>query len=142
MLEVLGLKLEHKNFKADLVVDDDIYWAMKGMTIGANTRLEAKAIESLVGLGLDLKFVETNHYENLLHHNKYMIFEGKEVSTVFTGAGNFTGNAFTGNFENFYVFTIPEVVLAYTKQYSYVWEKLAQSNEKMPTRLVKPVALQ
>jgi HKD family nuclease len=142
ILEVLGTKLEHKGFTADLVVDDDIYWAMKGMTIGANTKQEAGLIEDLVGLGLDLKFVETNHYENLLHHNKYMIFEGEDVAAVFTGAGNFTDNAFTGNFENFYVFTMPEVVEAYVEQYSYVWGELALANEKMPTRLVKPVPMQ
>ncbi|MCB0349175.1 MAG: hypothetical protein KDD37_10075 [Bdellovibrionales bacterium] len=142
MIELLGLKLEHEGFTANLVVDDDIYWAMKGMTIGANTKLEARHVDSLMGLGLEVQFVETNHYENLLHHNKYMIFELEDGEAVFTGAGNFTGNAFSSNFENFYVFSQPKVVRAYQKQYEHVLTDLSRPTEKMPTRLVKPVSLQ
>lgn len=142
ILEVLGTKLEHENFKASLVVDDDIYWAMKGLTIGANTKLEARHVEDLMGLGLEVQFVETNHYENLLHHNKFMIIDAGEESHVFTGAGNFTGNAFTSNFENFYVFSDANVISAFKQQYDYMWSELSLQDEKMPSRLVKPVRVQ
>ncbi len=142
MIELLGLKLEHEGFSANLVVDDDIYWAMKGLSIGANTKLEARHVDSLMGLGLQVEFVETNHYEHLLHHNKYMIFKSDSGEAVFTGAGNFTGNAFSGNYENFYVFRVPQVVHAYQEQYQYVLAELSRPTEKMPTRLVKPISLQ
>jgi phosphatidylserine/phosphatidylglycerophosphate/cardiolipin synthase-like enzyme len=135
MRDLLTTRLEEEGFSASLVVDDDIYWAGKGQVIGANTRQEATQISDLVDLGLEIQYVETNHYEKLLHHNKYMIFDN---DAVFTGAGNLTAAAFTRNFENFYVFTIPQVVQKYKRQYSYVWGELSTSTEKMPTRIVKP----
>ncbi|MDA9793130.1 phospholipase D-like domain-containing protein [Bacteriovoracaceae bacterium] len=49
-----------------------------------------------------------------LFHNKFMISDGK---ALFQGAGNFTGRALNtygpGNYEQFYIIRIPEVVKAY-----------------------------
>lgn len=121
-----------------MIADDDLYWATQGRLIGANTKYEAGKISELTGEGMQIRYMETNHYSKLLHHNKYMIFDGA-AEGVFTGAANFTGTAFSKNFENNYYFQIPEITRVYREQYQYVWGDLATSVAKMPTRILKPV---
>jgi phosphatidylserine/phosphatidylglycerophosphate/cardiolipin synthase-like enzyme len=118
-----------------LILDDDVYWAQKGFTVGANTKSESDKIYALEELGTEIQYVETNHYEKLLHHNKFAIFN---EAAVWTGAGNLTDSGFSGNYENFYYITIPEVVSAFSMQYDYLWS-ISTSRDFMPTSISKPI---
>ena len=81
--------------------------------------------------------METNHGAKYLHHNKFIVFQTPQGEGVFTGAGNFTGTAFTDNFENFYYVTIPHVVKAMKDQHEHLWS-LATPEEKLPKENVLP----
>jgi hypothetical protein len=128
----------------EIVVDDDIWWAGQGEPTGDNTVDEYRNVEGLVDLGAEARWMETNHTEHLLHHNKFLIFNMPEGSSkpsaVFCGAGNLTGTAFTKNFENFYYVEIPEVVAAYNAQYDHLWENLATPTGGLPSEIVLPVS--
>ncbi len=122
-----------------LVTDDDMYWSWKlRRDIGRNMRTEAYKVFDLVEKGLDIRFMETNHNQVYLQHNKYMIFELSRRDAVFAGAGNFTSAAFDKNMENFYVVTIPEVVRAFQQQYELFYGEMATPQEKMPKQNVMP----
>ena len=125
-----------------MVFDDDVYWAGHGEQVGDNAAHEYTNAMSLVNLGGDARWMETNHAMHLLHHNKYLIFNMPEnsqyKSAVFCGAGNLTGTAFTSNFENFYYVEIPSVVAAYNKQYDHVWNDLASHYKRLPKENVLP----
>ncbi len=119
-----------------VVADDDLYWAgTTGEAIGPNQPSEYRALRQLMNLGAQARYLETNHAEHLLHHNKFAVFDER---TVFTGAGNFTGTAFSENLENFYVTTIPAVVRAYHVQYEHLWNTLATRPGDMPRENVLP----
>lgn len=119
-----------------LMTDDDTYWVgTTGEQVGANMANEYGHIRSLTKLGAEVKWMETNHGEILLHHNKYLIFDQR---AVFAGAGNLTGDAFTKNLENFYYIEIPEVVSAFREQYGYAWDELATAPEDMPIENILP----
>lgn len=66
-----------------------------------------------------------------------MIFATPQGDSVFAGAGNFTGTAFSDNFENFYFITIPPVVEAMKAQQKHLFE-LATPPENLPTTNVRP----
>jgi len=99
-------------------------------------------VQDPLARGTDARFVETNHGEKLLHHNKFLVMDlpGDQPDMVFTGAGNFTGSAFSDNFENFYGITIPAVVDAFKAQYDHLHGDLATAPGDMPTTNVMPEA--
>jgi hypothetical protein len=93
----------------------------------------------LIGVGVLVKYLETNQNIYQLQHNKFMIYTfGGAAGAVFTGAGNLTTSAFTKNFENFYYITIPEVVRAYDEQYDRYYDTMATGASEMPRDYVLP----
>ncbi|MCO4795406.1 MAG: hypothetical protein KC493_16925 [Bacteriovoracaceae bacterium] len=144
------MKMISKNLKKgkkfNLVVDDDIYWTgVYGQGMGRNTTFEYGKVSTLRKQGMKVKYMET-YADDVweprslqLQHNKFLVFNNKDGSgAVFAGAGNLTGSAFTKNFENFYMVTIPEVHQAFVTQYDHMWNDLATGYSNMPTELVLP----
>lgn len=125
-----------------MIFDDDTYWAGQGSPTGDNASWEFTNAMSLKSRGADVKWMETNHGEHLLHHNKFLIFNmpqgSSKKSAVFTGAGNFTGTAFSSNFENFYFIEMPSIVAAYNKQYDMMWNQLASETGNLPKKDTLP----
>lgn len=148
-----------------IVTDDDTYWVgTTGVQTGDNQRDEYDKIQEAVAAGAQVRWLETNHAQHLLHHNKYVVMNKADGSwgAVFGGAGNFTGsafgtndgprascatdavNTFSGdgyptNFENFYYIEIPSVLARYNEQFPLMWDRLATPTERMPTRDVMPL---
>lgn len=120
-----------------LVVDDDLWWAGHGGETGPNTAQEWGMLEPLVEHGLSVGYMETNHGNMYLHHNKFAVFQTPQGDAAFAGAGNFTGTAFTDNFENFYWITIPHVVDAMKRQHEHLFD-LATAAEDLPKENVLP----
>lgn len=108
----------------DIIMDDDtlrtgVKSGGAALDVGAN---DVQAYRAVRDGGAKVTFMETNADSNKhLFHNKFMIVDDK---ILFAGAGNFTTtslNAFgNGNFEQFYIIRIPEMV----KAYSDAWEQL------------------
>jgi phosphatidylserine/phosphatidylglycerophosphate/cardiolipin synthase-like enzyme len=122
-----------------LVTDDDMYWSYKyRRPTGRNSTQEAIELFPLVALGLELRFLETNHNAMLLQHNKFMVFELNGANAVFTGAGNFTTSAFENNYENYYLISLPEVVQSYQEQFENFWNEMSTQEELMPEKDVRP----
>lgn len=139
LMKMLKEHLANNDFKLKLLFDDDMYWAGEKFAKNRpNVRAEYKHVAELIGLGAETKYLETNYNHKLLHHNKFIIFESPERSAAFVGAGNFTGTAFTENFENFYFVQIPEVIEKLNKQYSHLYNKLATSEENLPEKDISP----
>lgn len=139
LIEALSRKAKEARADVRLMTDDDVYWAGKGEIVGANTRDEYHHVMSVMKAGVQVHYVETNHWEQLLHHNKYFIFLNENRGGVFAGAGNFTGAGFKENYENFYFIQIPEVVKAFLNQYGVMWEKISTSPADMPVENIKPM---
>jgi hypothetical protein len=123
--------------RVQLTVDDDIWWAGHGNDTVPNTRDEFEMLEPLVKAGVDVRYLETNHRNGLLHHNKFMVFEGAQGTSIFAGAGNFTGTAFTDNFENFYVISVPHIVEAMKEQQQHLFG-LGTAEEDLPAEDIAP----
>lgn len=122
-----------------LITDDDMYWSWKSrQPVGMNMVNEAFKVRELKEKGVQMRYIETNHAERLLQHNKYMIFDVADADAVFHGAGNFTSDAFDKNFENFYFVTIPEVVAAYKAQYAKFWGEMGTPEERLPSKNITP----
>jgi hypothetical protein len=135
----LFTELLNKGKDTRLINDDDMYWSWKlREDTGRNTRIEAFKVLPLRDLGLKMKFLETNHQQVILQHNKFMVFELGAEDAVFTGAGNFTSAAFNQNFENFYIIRDQAVVKAFQAQYARLWNQMATSPEKMPRQNILP----
>ncbi len=132
------LKKAGKSVK--LVTDDDIYWSAKlNVDTGRNTVGESVAVMKLNQEGVAMKFMQTNHAQVLLQHNKFMVMDmGNDKTTVFAGAGNFTSSAVTSNFENFYLIHIPEVTAKFKAQYAKFWNEMATPEELMPRENALP----
>ena len=126
--------------KVRFVVDDDIYWTGKrNVATGSNDFREYGNVMRMIKGGVNVRYVESNQNQRLLHHNKYLVFEYEDgTGAVHAGAGNFTKAAFTKNFENYYFIEIPEVVEAFKKQYQYKFYKLSTDYKKMPKTYVNP----
>lgn len=120
-----------------LVVDDDVWWAGHGEATGPNTPDEYAMVTPLAEHGMKVRYMETNHGAHYLHHNKFIVFQTPQGEAAFAGAGNFTGTAFTDNFENFYYITIPQVVDAMKRQHEHLFE-LATLPEELPKTNVLP----
>lgn len=148
-----------------IVTDDDTYWVgTTGTQTGDNTADEYQKIKDAVDKGAKVRWMETNHNQHLLHHNKYVVMNRSDGSwgAVFGGAGNFTGTAFgtndspkpscatdqvttfnddggfPPNFENFYYIEVPTVLQQYNQQVQHMWNNLATPPERMPTQNVLP----
>lgn len=129
MIAALSAKLqEGTGFKLKLLFDDDIYWVHQ-----PNTGNEKKQVVLLESQGAKPHYLQTNHGSNLLHHNKFMVFNTPQGKAAFVGAGNFTGTAFTSNWENFYFVTIPSVVAQMDAQYDHLYDELSTPPQDMPT---------
>ncbi|MBX3190197.1 MAG: hypothetical protein KF819_24430 [Labilithrix sp.] len=122
-----------------LVADDDIWWAGHGAARDEfpNTADEFGFVEQLKADGLQVRYMETNHAARYLHHNKFIVFKTPQGEAAFAGAGNFTGTAFTDNFENFYWITIPSIVKAMKDQHDHLWS-LGTPEENLPTTNILP----
>lgn len=122
-----------------LIADDDIWWAGHDIRGLNNTKAEWNHVVGLQQLGLAARYVETNHKVPYLHHNKFAIFTMPDptLSSVFAGAGNFTGAGFRENLENYYYIRIPQVVNAFKAQYEYLWN-LSTAEENLPSTNVLP----
>jgi len=126
--------------EAKLIVDDDVWWAgQPGANPEAfpNTKDEFGFVKALESDGLQVRYMETNHNAHYLHHNKFIVFNTPRGEAAFAGAGNFTGTAFTDNFENFYWITIPSVVKALKDQHEHLWS-LATPEQNLPKTNVMP----
>jgi hypothetical protein len=121
-----------------LVVDDDLWWAGHGETDTPNTPDEFEMVEPLKEAGMKVHYMETNQNAHYLHHNKFIVFKTPQGEATFVGAGNFTGTAFTDNFENFYYVTIPHIVAAMKAQHAHLWD-LGTEQENLPSENVMPV---
>tara|TARA_R110002072_G_scaffold64203_3_gene159450 strand:- start:59270 stop:60586 length:1317 start_codon:yes stop_codon:yes gene_type:complete len=144
LIGIIGNHLK-KGKTAKLVVDDDIYWTgvyKRGM--GRNMYQEYSKVRTLQRAGMDVHYVETSANDIdeptslQLQHNKFLIFTNKNSGSVFTGAGNLTSSAFSTNFENFYLISIPEVHTAFTTQYENMWNNLSKSYWDMPKEYQLP----
>jgi hypothetical protein len=123
--------------RVELTVDDDLWWAGHGTEGVPNTRDEFEMVEPLAKAGMNVRYMETNQGNGLLHHNKFMVFKTPQGESVFAGAGNFTGTAFNDNFENFYFITVPHVVAAMKEQQKHLFE-LATASDDLPRTNVMP----
>jgi hypothetical protein len=131
---IAGLKagLLANQFNVELVFDDDIFWAGTAGAKRPNTAHEFKNVLTLTRVGAQSRYVQTNEQDHLLHHNKFIVFEGDEKSAAFVGAGNFTGDAFEKNLENFYYVTVPEIVAKMSAQYDHLYNDLATAEKDLP----------
>lgn len=123
-----------------IVADDDLWWAGRNVVVGPNEPREFASLSRLTDLGATASFLETNHGAHYLQHNKFVVFDmpSTKADAVFAGAGNFTGTAFTDNFENFYYISIPSVVAAFREQYTHMVDDLATTPERLPSANVLP----
>jgi hypothetical protein len=123
-----------------LVADDDLYWtqALGVEKFGANRSNEQRKINWLAGFGLKVHYIQTNHNSFLLHHNKFIVFQGDNEASIFAGAGNLTTAAFTKNFENFYHIRIPHVVKRFEEQYQHLYHHLGSNKDEMPVNNLLP----
>lgn len=83
---------------------------------------DIKSDRALRDAGVSTYYIETNADTTThLHHNKFVVVDN---SILFQGAGNFTGSSLNiyglGNYEQFYVTQIPELVDAYRR----AWQDL------------------
>ena len=131
---LLGKMLEQQK-SVRMIFDDDIYWAHKTRKdFGLNQYMESLVVQELIKKNLEVKYVQTNHQDYLLQHNKFLVWGQQEATGVFVGAGNFTNSAFTKNFENFYIITLPEVVQALKNYHDHLWNELGTSPDRMPRK--------
>lgn len=123
--------------EVQLTVDDDLWWAGHGVENVPNTADEFEMVKPLTEAGVQVRYLETNHGNGYLHHNKFIVFTTPQGESAFAGAGNFTGTAFTDNFENFYFITIPHVVEAMKAQQKHLFD-LGTAEANLPQTNVLP----
>ncbi len=134
LTDALAAKLATaSNFRLKLLFDDDIYWVNN-----PNTRHENIVVKKLEAAGAKVKYLQTNHNQKLLQHNKYIVFKSETQKAAFVGAGNLTGTAFSSNWENFYFVKIPAVVDRLEAQHDYLYETLGSTEGQLPATDVMP----
>lgn len=143
MVDALAERLESDDsFEVRLVADDDLYWlrplAGEPKQVGPNDFFEADDVDDLTAAGGDrfqVRYLETNHSQHLLHHNKFIIYNNipGRPDAVLTGSPNLTGAGFKDNLENVYWIEIPEVIEAYRTQYDKFWNVKATRPGDMPS---------
>ncbi len=136
MVDALEARLldADRPFHMRLIADDDLYWLdpiapSEVRVVGFNSFAEIDKLDQLRTADgergrFEEAYMETNHSAHLLHHNKFMIFEGRdgEPDALLMGSPNLTGTGFDDNLENLYITDIPEVVEAFRAQYALWWD--------------------
>ncbi|MBL4685178.1 MAG: hypothetical protein JKY37_11355 [Nannocystaceae bacterium] len=136
MIDALEARLldNDRPFHLRFVADDDLYWLKplppsEVQVVGFNTFGETVKLDQLRDADGDNgrfeeAYMETNHAAHLLHHNKFLIFQGRDSApdAVLMGSPNLTGTGFDSNLENLYITDIPEVVQAFKAQYALWWD--------------------
>lgn len=145
LINALAAKLEAGTLELRMVADDDLYWLdpVTGPSIvtGSNAEFEAANVARLEEAGGDnfeIRYLETNHSEFLLHHSKYLLYRntsGKPFGLI-AGAANLTGSGFNDNFENIYFIKVPKVLTAFDTQIKRVWD----GKKATPTEQDPPIA--
>lgn len=135
LIKALSEKLSaDSQFQLRLVLDDDIFYVNR-----PNTGYEKGKLLGLQRLGAQPRYMQTNNKSFLLHHNKFIVFKGpNNQKALFTGAGNFTGTAFSRNWENFFMITIAEVVDKVDAQYTHLYNDLATAEADLPSENINP----
>jgi hypothetical protein len=134
LTEALTAKLATASeFRLKLLFDDDLFWVK-----APNTRHENAVVKNLEASGAKVKYLQTNHNQKLLQHNKYIVFKSATQKAAFVGAGNLTGTAFSSNWENFYLVKIPTVVDRLEAQHDYLYESLGSTEGQLPSNNVMP----
>ena len=166
MTEALSDRLADLNrpFHLRLEADDDLYWLQPlepstPQEVGPNSPGDLAKLNDLRvaddGEGrFEERYLETNHSQHQLHHNKYVIFHGlpTQQTELIVGSSNLTGTGFNDNLENMYWTNIPEVVDAFERQFELFWTgegplpeghqvpPIATAPEDMPVELVRPTS--
>lgn len=147
LINALAAKLETGDLTLRMVADDDLYWrdplVGPALEIGLNSDLEATHVARLEASGGDnfeLRFLETNHREFLLHHNKYVLYRtaGGDAFGLIAGAANLTGAGFNDNFENIYFIKVPAVLEAFETQFARVWDGEKATPEEQDPPIATP----
>jgi hypothetical protein len=141
LIDQLALALSHST-RVEILLDDDTHWARVSPDEEHTSALDAQAVARLRAAGAVVRYLETNSLEHIYQHNKFALVHHASDNrwSLFTGAGNFSTNAFRSNFENFYRITIPYDVSAYLKHFDHLFG-LATPPERMPNELVPGVAM-
>ena len=149
MVDALSDKLtSDDDFRVRLVADDDLYWlrplAGTAKQTGPNDFFELDRLDQIRAAGGDRfedRYLETNHSLFLLHHNKYIIFNGiaGRPDAVLTGSPNLTGAGFKDNLENVYWIEIPSVLDAYRRQFDKFWDaEQPSADDQVPPQATRP----
>jgi hypothetical protein len=110
-----------------MIQDDDTLRAsvVDGGSVADVGGYDVRILRMNLDAGIDVSFMETNS-ETTTHmfHNKFVVVDDK---FVFQGAGNFTSSALNsggkdGNYEQFYLISIPGLVRAYSQAWDYMRE--------------------
>lgn len=119
-----------------MIFDDDLFWAeVSRKDFGLNQYAEALVVAELKRKGMEARYVQTNHVERLIHHNKFFVWgDHNQVRGAFFGAGNMTNTALTKNFENFYIVTLPEVTEEMLEYHMHLWNDLSSIPDEMPSK--------
>jgi hypothetical protein len=152
LIDALADRLRDDGVQMRMVADDDVYWLRPygggyGHQVGDNMDFEAENIADLWQAGgegdrFEVRYMETNHDSHLLHHNKFLIYQGMtdgRAEAVLCGAANLTGTGFWTNFENIYWVEIPAVVEAFKAQFARFWDgEKASPDEQDPPVATPP----
>lgn len=117
------------HLRARLVMDDQTLYMDGESSEGDNAMWHAITKTS----GIDQRFLRTNANMNpgfQLMHNKYVVVDSQ---AVFMGAGNFTSAGFRTNYENFYLFELPELAAQYQMHFEHLFTDLGSKLSDIPT---------
>jgi hypothetical protein len=142
LVDTLEQKLtDDAAFTLRMVADDDLYWldpvTGPSLTTGDNQSFEADNVAALERAGDDrfeIRYLETNHGEHLLHHNKFLIYRNTEGEAwgLIAGAANLTNTGFNDNFENIYFIKVPHVLTQFDTQFERFWGRPAEGDVEAP----------
>lgn len=158
LVNALADRLRAGELTLRMVADDDLYWldpeVGDAAEVGSNVGFEADNVAELEAAGGDafeIRYLETNHAEKLLHHNKYLLYrtESGAPFALLAGAANLTSAGFNDNFENIYFIKVPAALAAFERQLAGVWDgeraegatqdpPIATPRERMPVADVAP----
>ena len=140
LVTALAERLADADFRVRMIADDDLYWLAplsgESAEVGANQSFESDNVAKLAAAGdFAIRYLETNHAEHLLHHNKYVMYRDEDGAPfgLIAGAANLTGAGFNDNFENIYFIKVPVALEAFDTQFARVWDgKKATPDEQDP----------
>lgn len=121
------IKKQKQGIPVKMIQDDDTLRAsvVNGGSAADVGGFDVRILRMSLANLIDVTFMETNS-ETTTHmfHNKFVVVDDR---MVFQGAGNFTASALNangtdGNYEQFYVIQIPQLVSAYSKAWDYLRE--------------------